>query len=554
MARGRTLGALAAVAVLAFPAGAAAHAELVTTYPLDEDVLQQAPPRVSVRFDEAIETGLSHVHVLAPDGRVVDTGPTRTLAGDEVGVPIPRRLAPGTYTVSWRIVADDAHAQRGGYVFHVGRPSADPAGRLAQVLAPPGRSGLATLAQALRATTFLLLLLSVGGTVGLLAIVRDRALPRLTAVLAGAAALLALSAAARVVVETAAGGGLSLREATTRRILSIVLASRFGRFSLVEVAAALALALLAAAAARSGRTRLLLGAGLLPAAALVVSPSAMGHAEEANAAAFALDVVHVQAASVWVGGLVFVLLALAAAAAGERWLVAGELVPRFSAFAVAQVPLLIAAGAVNGYFQVRGWWALFHTAYGQLLIAKVAIVLPLLALGAANRRIVPALRDGLSEARLRRRFLRATGLETVLFLSVLGVTAVLVGEPPARIAAAQAAARRTREARPYSAAQTTRATRFQLTVTPARIGSNRAILYLNDAHGQPLAGGPATLLVTPAGGGAAPLRLHAPTFLPGQFSFRAVPTPAAGTWLFTFLVRRGAGPAAIATFQVPVGK
>jgi copper transport protein len=531
------LVALAALLVLVLPQAAFAHAEIRTSYPLDEDVVAAAPARVALRFNAAIETGLSRLAVLDARGARVDRGGTFDLGRDQVAVRLADGLPQGTYTVAWRIVAADAHAQRGAFVFHVVRPSPNPAGQLPRVLAPQPASALVRVADALRLAVFALLLLAVGGAAGMLLIVREPV--RLYRTLAWISLALAAAVAARFVVETASAGELSLGEAVSRPILRIALASRFGELSAVELVAAL---VLAACAWRRWSL-----AAVVPALALVAAPPAMGHAQETGAVSFLFDLLHVQAAAVWAGGLVFVLLALRASG-GERWELASRIVPRFSAFAVAQVPLLLVAGALNGFFQVRGWWALFHTSYGQLLIAKVAVVLPLLGLGFVNRRLVPRL-AGAGE---QRRFLVTTGVEVALFVGVLGVTAFLVGEVPGRIAAAQAAAERAKAARPFVAALSTRTLIFQLTVTPGHVGRNRAILYLNDRDAQPAAGGPATLLVTPAGGGSAPVRLRAGGVLPGQFAFDEIPTPSAGTWLFTFVVERPGGPAA-QTFQVPIG-
>ena len=50
------------------------------------------------------------------------------------------------------------------------------------------------------------------------------------------------------------------------------------------------------------------------------------------------------------------------------------------------VAVLIAAGCVNGFLEVHSWAGLWETTYGRLLLVKVALLLPLLALGAFNNR------------------------------------------------------------------------------------------------------------------------------------------------------------------------
>ena len=187
---------------------------------------------------------------------------------------------------------------------------------------------------------------------------------------------------------------------------------------------------------------------LAPAALLLLTPSLSGHASVSGAIALVADVAHVTAAAVWVGGLAALVLALLWAGA-ERWELAVTAVPRFSGLAVVAVSWLIASGTVSGYLQVRALRGLWETTYGQLLLVKIALVLPLLALGLYNnRRAVPRLRERLATAAERTRFLRTAAAELALMVAIVSVTAVLVSEPPARAEVAP----RGRMRRPLSSA------------------------------------------------------------------------------------------------------
>ena len=100
---------------------------------------------------------------------------------------------------------------------------------------------------------------------------------------------------------------------------------------------------------------------------------------------------------------------------------------------MVSVAVLLVAGAINGYLQVRAWRGLWETEYGVLLLVKIGLVLPLLALGAYNNRFaVPRLRRQIASAAERRRFIRMAGAELVVMLAIVGVTAGLVNAPPAR--------------------------------------------------------------------------------------------------------------------------
>jgi copper transport protein len=129
-------------------------------------------------------------------------------------------------------------------------------------------------------------------------------------------------------------------------------------------------------------------------------------------------------------------------------------VPRFSSAAFTAMVVIVVTGMVQGWRQVGSLQALGETAYGRLLVAKVAVFLLLIAVAARSRVLVrrklmarvlvgaaapprPArggVCPGLSEAadaesvRLLRRLVLA---EVIIALVVLAVTALLgITTPP----------------------------------------------------------------------------------------------------------------------------
>ena len=84
--------------------------------------------------------------------------------------------------------------------------------------------------------------------------------------------------------------------------------------------------------------------------------------------------------------------------------------------AVVAVAVLLVAGTLNGYPGpgASPWRGLWDTTYGLLLLAKIGLVLPLLALGAFNNRYsVPRLRARIASTLEHRRFMRSAGAELV---------------------------------------------------------------------------------------------------------------------------------------------
>jgi copper transport protein len=432
-----TLGALAvALVALAGPAGAWAHSVLLETRPGNDAIVEESPTEVVLRFDEPVETALGSIRVFDASGDRVDDETVTQPRPEVVSVAIGDELDRGTYTVTWRAISADSDPISGAFVFHVEEPGEQPAGIAAQVLeGTPLAVSIAYTGG--RFLDFALLLLCAGGIAALVYALRtadERLHRRLYGILAGAAGALVVVALVGIALQGAAAGGSGLGEAFRWDVVSSVAETRYGEMSLIRAGLAAALVVVALALrARAGRGGTVLQAiAVLLAVGLVMTPSASGHASVAGPVAYAADIAHVLAAATWTGGLAFVVLALIFAME-ERWPLATRSVPRFSTMALVSVGVLLVAGTVNGYMQIRAWRGLWETQYGLLLLAKIALVLPLLALGAFNNRYaVPALRRGVATPSERRRFLRAAGAELAVMVAIVGVTAVLVNAPPAR--------------------------------------------------------------------------------------------------------------------------
>jgi copper resistance protein C len=111
--------ALAGAAVLA-PRRARAHAVLVRSSPARRATLGQPPRRVELTFNERLEPAYSSVSVWSARGDQVDARDVM------VGPPDPRQLsvglpelAPGTYTVRFRVLSVDGHVVESSFPFTV---------------------------------------------------------------------------------------------------------------------------------------------------------------------------------------------------------------------------------------------------------------------------------------------------------------------------------------------------------------------------------------------------------------------------------------------------
>ena len=532
--------ALAALAVVLAAAPAAwGHSVLVATEPAADAVAEEAPSRVLLRFNEPVEGALGSVRVFDASGERVDDDQVAKPRPEEIAVGIDGELARGTYTVAWRAISADSDPISGAFVFHVGAPGPQPSGIAAQVL-----EDTPTLTSAVytggRFFEFALLLLCAGGVAALLYALRsadDRVHRRLYGLLAACAGALAVFALLGIPFQGAAAAGTGLGEAFSWDVISSVAETRYGKVELVRAGLALGLLVVVLALRRIAGRRRDVGtiAAALLAAGLVMTPSFAGHASVAGKLAVVADIAHVVAAAAWVGGLAFVVLALVYALE-ERWPLATRSVPRFSTMALAAVVVLLVAGTINGFLQVRTWSGLWETQYGLLLLAKIALIIPLLGLGAYNNRYaVPRLRAGVAQPHERRRFLQTAGVELSIMVAVIAVTAVLVNAAPAKDVVMEHGGETTAEVDFGGEAQA------HVRVEPGAIGTNEIHIEFGAGHEETEAPEFEEVAVsaTPPRGDIGPIRYEATEEGHAGYVVRDASFGLAGRWRLRIEARRG---------------
>ncbi len=180
-------------------------------------------------------------------------------------------------------------------------------------------------------------------------------------------------------------------------------------------------------------------AGLLAGVGLAAMAWA-GHAaavEGVGLLAALIDALHLLVAGVWLGALLPLAALLRAAARPEgadARPYAVLAVRAFSRLALLCMALLVVTGVANAWFQVGSVPALVGTRYGWLLLVKLALLAPVLALAQYNRRrLLPRLAgDGDTVGRpALGRLGRSIAAEVTLGLLIVLVTTGLSLSPPA---------------------------------------------------------------------------------------------------------------------------
>lgn len=562
-------------ALLAVPAAAFAHATLEGSAPQRGETVKTQPDAVVLRFSEPVEGNFGAVRVYDTEGEQVDAGDVfhPDGASSELAVRLDPDLPDGSYTATYRVVSADGHIVSGGYVFSIGKAGIAPEETVAELVADRGADAVAEIGLALaRAVQYAALALALGSLAFMLLAWRParRAVAgtsggwekasrsfdrRLRGVVLGAAAAGIGSAVAGIVFHAAEAAGVSTASALDSTILREELGTRFGT---VWGLTALAWALFGFGAFAIRRTPRSWQAPALfaPLGFAALEPALSGHPGTQSPVVLLLptNVLHVLAVSVWLGGLAALLLVLPAATREleppDRSRLLAANLARFSPIALLCVAAILLTGLGQAYAYVRDLGNLLDTAYGRAVLAKLVLLVGLLVpLAAYNRRrSVPRLERIASGGKppgrtglLLRRALRG---EVALAVVVLGVTAALAGYPPATAV----------QSGPFSGSAPLGPAELEVTVDPARVGSNQVHLYLFDAASgaqfSPVKELEATATMPEKSIG--PLPLEARRAGPGHYTVQGAQLAVSGDWDLEVTVRISAFDQYAATLQVPI--
>jgi putative copper resistance protein D len=224
--------------------------------------------------------------------------------------------------------------------------------------------------------------------------------------------------------------GASLAQALSGQTLLLVLGrTEFGRLWLLRLALAAVLSVLLWPRARKPADapyRALNLARFATAGAYLASLAWAGHAAAGSERGVQLtsDTLHLLAAGAWLGALPGLAALLRHVSSADVCAAAAR---RFSTLGVVSVSVLFVTGFVNAWYLVGDIPALVGTAYGELLLVKLALFATMLSLAAVNRfALTPRLSRGnaADAARIRRNALMetGTGVAIVAIVGVLGIT------------------------------------------------------------------------------------------------------------------------------------
>jgi copper transport protein len=546
---------------------AGAHANIARADPAPDSVVDAPPEVVIVWFTEPVEEQFSELLVFSADGSQVDNGDSRLLPDDLMAVVVTLRTDPpledGSYTVSWKNVSTvDGHIVRSSFVFSVGQAIETPA-------AGPAVEDTATAPQPLEPLIRWLVLLAIAGILGGLlfdlVVVRPslvgkfsefigtaheaRLNGRILALVWVFMGLFLLGSVGQLLLQTFNVNGNISGEG----LVTMLTAAYWGKVWLGRMVLFLVLVALLPLPGRFNperpwghsweRPREWLALAVV--AAVMVTLSLVSHAAATagvQVTAVVSDLLHLLAAGAWAGGLFHFAwnmpYFLRQFPENDRRGLLAAVVPRFSVLAIICVAVLILTGIFSSYVQVTVLAAL-DTMYGRTLLVKLALIVPLLLLGAVNLLWIGRRLRADGQAGLH--LWRTVRAEVALVVLVLLAVGFLVTMEPAR----QAASRQQAEAaaaaeRPLPVLEdSAEGITGRLIIDTAEPGEKQVVIELFGRNDAVLENASDVIMTLAYPAEELEPFIGPPTNPePGRYVFEGVPFTLVGDWEAEFLVVR----------------
>jgi copper transport protein len=504
-----------------------AHASLISSTPDQNEQLKRPPSRIILHFSEAIERKLTTIEVTNKAGERVDTKDVAFDDQDATFVSVGLKdLPPDLYFVKWANVSKvDGHNVAGSYPFIVLQADGSlPAGVSLSSVGSGTVSGGQLLPSNVDSALKWLALLSLATVLGaafmLLAGIRPAAAfledddyetittsaERAVAYLAHVLLPLSFITSSFLILRTVS------RFDTSTGLVEYLTTLHTGQYQLADLILIL-VALAAGGPLLLGGPRVVRRGGLVmlivASAAALFTYSMISHGA-ANPGKFwgtSSDYLHLLSSATWLGALVMLVPLMRAArrlAEPQRFLILANVFDRFSIIAGISVAVILATGTINGITEIPNAPAMVDTTYGKVLLAKIALILPLLAVAGLNAlilkpRLVTAIDGAYQEqggtqdqrerwkrsvAWLQRVLPWTVAAEVALILAVFAAVGVLTQTSTAK---GQVAQKLAAKAASTAFKQTVDANDLKLTleVTPNQVGLNQFDVTIDNQDGSP---------------------------------------------------------------------
>jgi copper transport protein len=243
------------------------------------------------------------------------------------------------------------------------------------------------------------------------------------------------------------------------------------------------------------------GGAVLAAAGALFVPGAAGHAAQQSPRGWSLaaDWLHLLSGSIWIGGLVGLLVLWTTVPAANRVPALTAVVPRFSNLALVSVMALLASGTAATVFHMPALDALWRTGYGVAILVKIGLLAVAVLLASANLlrsrpRLIAAGREVQAAEGAAKLLRRLVGGEAVIVAGAVFAAALLSSlAPPPPAFALQNSALATVGPGRVERTVNRFGYRLALLVSPNRAAAPDSFALRITRNGQPVRGANVTL-------------------------------------------------------------
>ncbi|WP_445490924.1 copper resistance CopC/CopD family protein [Niallia sp. 03133] len=381
------------ISMFLFQGNASAHAYIIKSNPSESESLDSAPTAVTIEFNEKIQTGFTNITVLDSSGKRVDKkkAVVDKKTGKIVSAALQNDLPDGVYSIEWRVLSADGHSVSGIIPFCIGELPKGTTLSNKQYTIDKSTTIVVALNKVLLYTGFCLYM-------GILLFYTmwfqnkqyaDKLRARTQKITLFALVCLILSIVSFLIIQTETNAGISFFE-SLRPIywLETLKNTKEGAIWIIQL---LLLIILLSAQHIIHHKDLYRKKRfwLIPAfafAGIMISKAFIGHPSSSpyNIIAIMMDFLHMLGASIWLGGIMAIVLLLpdgVFAKQGEKHDMYWRTVQNFSHWALFSVAAAALSGAINASLLIPDFHSLVATSYGIVLLIKIALVLLMICFG-----------------------------------------------------------------------------------------------------------------------------------------------------------------------------
>ena len=387
-----------------------AHAFVINSDPSPSQSLPTVPSKVVVHFSEPVDLRFSKISILDSNGKQVDNKNIHNVGNDQstLSVTLPANLRDGVYTVTTKVLSQtDGHVTENAFVFGVGKATiptsvSNQADRSSssQLYIPDAIARFPALVGQVIIVGSAFSTLWLWRPISKIPWIKDsiqeirKGIDRSMVILTGIGSVILLISDLGMIYVQANSVNIGIGEAISTKFGSIWIIRVVESFLLLAISLILYRKLNKSNRNFSASTKpaiSILAIGILT----LVTTSLIGHgASNGQLLPITVDFVHNLAASVWIGGVIYMAFIVAPkikSASLEGYTKASVLsilIPRFSTIPVIILGIIVVTGPLLLYILESNLDLTLASLYGKALIVKLSLAAIMIGIGGYNQMII----------------------------------------------------------------------------------------------------------------------------------------------------------------------